>query len=86
MGRVHGDRLPQKGDHEFHHPMESGTIMEWYGIIWNDMESYGMIWNDMEWYGIMDHIYIYIDYHIWMYTYYCGITTTFNRIAYGGGL
>ena len=56
MGRVHGDTLPQKGDHEFHHRMESGTIMEYR----NHMESYGMIWNDMEWYGIMDHIYIYI--------------------------
>ena len=33
--------LPQKGDHEFHHRMESGTIMEYT----NHMESYGMIWN-----------------------------------------
>lgn len=52
MGRVHGDTLPQKGDHEFHHRMESGTIMEYR----NHMESYGMIWNDMgSW-----TIYIYI--------------------------
>ena len=23
-------------------------MLEWYGMIWNDVEWYGMIWNDME--------------------------------------